>query len=67
VHETVRSWKDPEFRASLTAAPEHPSGRSDLRRMELDEIAGAAGGTSTLGSLCLTLVTINGPIFFCSL
>ncbi|GAB3878744.1 mersacidin/lichenicidin family type 2 lantibiotic [Kibdelosporangium lantanae] len=67
MHETVRSWKDPEFRASLGVAPEHPSGVADLRKVELHEISTAAGGTTTLGAICLTIATFNGPIFFCSL
>ncbi len=51
--DTVRSWKDVEYRRSLgTAAPEHPAGEglTVLTDAELAEAAGAHG-TGVLGTL----------------
>jgi mersacidin/lichenicidin family type 2 lantibiotic len=44
----IRAWKDPEFRASLTAEeraalPESPSGRS-MTELDEAELLGAVGG-----------------------
>ncbi|MCQ4208730.1 mersacidin/lichenicidin family type 2 lantibiotic [Streptomyces longispororuber] len=48
----VRAWKDPEYRSTLSASPEHPSGTPGLIHLEATELAGAAGGgTQTLLSI----------------
>lgn len=45
--DVIRAWKDPEYRAGLTAAeqaslPEHPSGLIELMDEELGTVNGAA-------------------------
>jgi mersacidin/lichenicidin family type 2 lantibiotic len=44
-NETIRAWKDPEYRASLTAEelaslPSNPAGLIDLSDADLGEVAG---------------------------
>ncbi|APU13953.1 MULTISPECIES: mersacidin/lichenicidin family type 2 lantibiotic [Actinoalloteichus] len=39
----VRSWKDPEFRASFPSAA-HPAGPAELTPLELGDASQAAGG-----------------------
>jgi mersacidin/lichenicidin family type 2 lantibiotic len=55
----IRAWKDPQFRAGLTAdelalLPEHPAGLVELDDAFLDGVAGGqrAPGTCSLGSSC---------------
>ena len=48
---TIRAWKDPEYRASLTAEelallPSNPAGLIDLTDSELGEISGGASATT---------------------
>ncbi|MBI0378998.1 MULTISPECIES: mersacidin/lichenicidin family type 2 lantibiotic [Streptomyces violaceusniger group] len=64
----VRAWKDPEYRDTLAAAPDHPSGSHGLARLEMSELASAAGaGTeSTLTVGCCAspkTFTLTSPIF----
>ncbi len=54
--ETIRAWKDPEYRASMSAsgegAPENPAGKP-LDELDDDELDDAAGGSDlppTVGS-----------------
>lgn len=51
--DTVRSWKDPEYRSSLAGeVPAHPSGApgiTPITESELGDISGA--GTGVLGTL----------------
>ncbi|WP_199036842.1 mersacidin/lichenicidin family type 2 lantibiotic [Glycomyces salinus] len=44
--DTVRAWKEPEYRRSLgETAPEHPAGTglTEIDELALGEVAGAAG------------------------
>ncbi|MBN6033673.1 mersacidin/lichenicidin family type 2 lantibiotic [Amycolatopsis sp. 195334CR] len=59
MHDLVRTWKDPEYRNSLTAIPAHPAGQAELTKMELADATAAVGGTSTVGLLCATLITMR--------
>jgi len=48
---TIRAWKDPEYRASLTAEelalmPSNPAGLIDLTDSDLSEISGGVGATT---------------------
>ena len=50
--DVVRAWKDPAYRASLTAAeraalPAHPAGLIELSAEELGLVAGGGGGASS--------------------
>ncbi|MFC0600660.1 mersacidin/lichenicidin family type 2 lantibiotic [Streptomyces palmae] len=67
----VRAWKDPEYRSTLPASPQHPSGVPGLVRLEAPELAGVAGaGTQSLLSFgcCQSprTFTLTSPIF-CSI
>ncbi|GAB3878747.1 mersacidin/lichenicidin family type 2 lantibiotic [Kibdelosporangium lantanae] len=57
-NDVVRAWKDPEYRAGLAAAPEHPAGDVDLRRIDFSDFdaVGAAAGT---GFFCTFTLTPN--------
>jgi mersacidin/lichenicidin family type 2 lantibiotic len=53
----IRAWKDPEFRASLSAAersalPAHPAGLVEMNDGELMEVS---GGTTVI---CVVVVTL---------
>jgi mersacidin/lichenicidin family type 2 lantibiotic len=46
-HKTIRAWKDPEYRASLSAEglaslPENPAGLIELTDADLGDVSGAA-------------------------
>ncbi len=54
---TIRLWKDPEYRASLSAEelallPENPAGKIDLTDAELEEVSGAALNARPRTPLC---------------
>lgn len=44
--DTIRAWKDPEYRATLDQAPDHPAGTIELTDDELEHVAGG-GYTSS--------------------
>ena len=55
----IQSWKDEDFRLSLTAEerallPEHPAGLVELTDEALDELVGSGGGVHPQGSCCWT-------------
>ena len=55
----IRSWKDAEYRISLSETeraklPEHPAGLIDLTDVELATVAGG-GQKKTVGQLCHTM------------
>jgi mersacidin/lichenicidin family type 2 lantibiotic len=57
----IQAWKDPEFRASLSAEeramlPESPVGRS-LTELEPEELASAVGGRPLLDTINLDIHT----------
>jgi len=54
--DVIRAWKDPEFRAGLSAEaraslPAHPSGLIELSETELDGVAGGLP-PQTYGTAC---------------
>ncbi|APU13955.1 MULTISPECIES: mersacidin/lichenicidin family type 2 lantibiotic [Actinoalloteichus] len=57
--DVVRSWKDPEYRASHGEFTAHPSGPARLSRLELGEIEAAGAGSARIcgptATLTLTL------------
>jgi len=59
---TIRAWKDADYRASLSEAelaalPEHPAGLVELPEAELAEVGGAGLSyfTGTCGRVCQIL------------
>jgi mersacidin/lichenicidin family type 2 lantibiotic len=61
--QTIRAWKDPEFRSSLndterSALPAHPAGLIELTDTELQ---GAAGGGSIWIPTAVCSVGCPGP------
>jgi mersacidin/lichenicidin family type 2 lantibiotic len=50
---TIRAWKDPAFRATLSAAEQaeldNPAGMIELTGTELDQVAGGGGGSAKSG------------------
>ncbi len=42
--ETVRAWKDPEYRSTLSSMPTHPAGLIELADPDLDGSAAKDGG-----------------------
>jgi mersacidin/lichenicidin family type 2 lantibiotic len=53
----IQSWKDEDFRLSLTAEeraqlPENPAGLVELTDEALDELVGSGGGVQPQGSCC---------------
>jgi mersacidin/lichenicidin family type 2 lantibiotic len=57
-HETIRAWKDPKFRSTLTPAqlkalPANPAGLVELSDTELME----TGGGTTI--ICVTVLTVT--------
>jgi mersacidin/lichenicidin family type 2 lantibiotic len=42
--ETVRAWKDPEYRSTLGSIPEHPAGLIELADPDLGGSAVKGGG-----------------------
>ncbi len=42
--ETVRAWKDPEYRSTLSSMPTHPAGLIELADPDLDGSAVKDGG-----------------------
>jgi mersacidin/lichenicidin family type 2 lantibiotic len=54
---TIRAWKDPEYRESLTAEelalmPSNPAGPIDLTDSDLAEISGGVKPPTTQGGPC---------------
>lgn len=47
----VRSWKDPQYRAALPAAPDSPNGIVELPESDL-AVAGGTGVDSSWGGTC---------------
>ena len=53
----IRAWKDPAYRATLSAEelaqlPGHPSGALELHDEQLRSISGAAGPVQTTAPTC---------------
>lgn len=42
VNDIIRAWKDPDYRASLAAAPESPAGLVELDDVALEGILGGS-------------------------
>lgn len=64
----VKAWKDPEYRDTLARTPEHPSGGHELARLDMSDLAAAAGGKTTavlsLGCYCShKTFTMTAPIY----
>jgi mersacidin/lichenicidin family type 2 lantibiotic len=66
----IRAWKDPSYRASLSAEerealPAHPAGNVELSDDDMDQVSGGLVRTAVFG------VASNGPVIkdtdFCSL
>ena len=55
--DVVRAWKDPLYRAGLSAGemelvPSHPAGLAELTDAQLKEASGVAGALVTTGRTC---------------
>jgi mersacidin/lichenicidin family type 2 lantibiotic len=64
----IRAWKDPEYRASLTAEeraalPESPSGRS-MTELDEAELHGAVGGKKYGQDYSVDTLRCAAPTFF---
>lgn len=60
--DSVRAWKDPEYRRTLTDAPRHPSGTPGLSRLDSAGLAAAAGAGT--GAVCLVkTATLTIPVW----
>ena len=58
-NEYIRAWKDPDYRASLSAEqraalPAHPCAEVELSDEMLEQIAGAATGADLTAGCCAT-------------
>ncbi|MDN0200004.1 mersacidin/lichenicidin family type 2 lantibiotic [Streptomyces sp. S.PNR 29] len=61
--DSVRAWKDPEYRRTLAAPPQHPSGTPGLSKLDSAGLAAAAGGAGT-GAICLIkTATLTIPVW----
>ncbi|MBI0379000.1 MULTISPECIES: mersacidin/lichenicidin family type 2 lantibiotic [Streptomyces violaceusniger group] len=61
--DTVRAWKDPEYRRSLPCPPQHPSGVPGLSMINPSDLETPAGGVGS-GTICLTKTfTLVSPVY----
>lgn len=54
----IRSWKDPEYRGTLTEVPANPAGLVELADDQLD---GVAGGTTWACATITLTITVCSP------
>ncbi|MER5318683.1 mersacidin/lichenicidin family type 2 lantibiotic [Streptosporangium roseum] len=61
---SVKAWKDPEYRASLSSAdlariPANPAGPVTLSNRELETVAGATSGICAGAGLTVAIITMT--------
>ncbi|RAL26672.1 mersacidin/lichenicidin family type 2 lantibiotic [Thermoflavimicrobium daqui] len=60
--QTIRAWKDPEFRATLENHVGHPAG--EISEQELEAIV---GGSDTQPQTTVPCLAITFSVFMCSI
>lgn len=68
--ETIRAWKDEEYRSSLSAEqqaqlPEHPAGQVELSDEEMELIEGGFPGTKVVRIIAAVSVALSNSIKSC--